>query len=233
MPHHDRAVGERSADALDDGAGLSPADAVAAAQRPADQRRPREARAADGGDAGVAERRPEEAGPHAGGGFDRVLGVDDLVAHRPRHAEGVQAIVEVAVHAQAVAGGVNLPHDVGMAACLLAQHDECCAVAGWRECFEHAAGRDWVRSIVEGECDARAARRATRHHAPEHLEPREEHAGDGECSPADREGADQGKSRRAAYRGLCRKSAEARGRRNKGQAGRAPHACSRRLAAYA
>ena len=46
MEYRNRAVGERLADALHDGAGGSPADAVVASQRPADQRDTRKVRAA-------------------------------------------------------------------------------------------------------------------------------------------------------------------------------------------
>ena len=64
----------------------------------------------------MAEGGAEEAGSHARCSFDEVLCPDNLVAYGPRHAEGVQPIVELAVHAEGVAAGMNLPYDAAPSA---------------------------------------------------------------------------------------------------------------------
>lgn len=120
VKHHDRAVDEGSADLFHDSLGASPADAVEASRRPADEYDARKARAPYARDAGVAEGGAEEARPHTRGGLDCGSCPDELVVYGPRHAERVQAIVGIAVHGEGVTAGVNLAYDTGMAARLLA-----------------------------------------------------------------------------------------------------------------
>jgi hypothetical protein len=120
VKQHNRAGDQGSGDLFHDSVGASPADAVEASRRPADERDARQARAPYARDAGMAERGSEEARPSTRGGFDCGSCPDDLVAHGPRHAERVQAIVGIAVHGDGVTAGVNLAYDAGMPARLLA-----------------------------------------------------------------------------------------------------------------
>src|SRR5262249_15458731 len=123
VQHHDRAVGKGSRDSLDDALGRLAAHAVVAACGPANQPDARKAYPAYGGDAGVAEGWTEQVGTYAGRDLDRTDRAEDLVAHGPRHAERVQAVVDISVHAERVTAGVNLAHHVRMAARLGAQHE--------------------------------------------------------------------------------------------------------------
>ena len=225
---HDRSVLERGRP-RDDGLGPPSRDAIEASRRPADECDPRKTHAAYGRDAGVAERGAEEPGPRARCSFDRSPCPDDPVAYRPRHAERVQPIVGITVYGEGVTARVNLAYHVWMAAHLLAQHEERRPVACRCERLEHPSRRHRVRTVVEGERDARAPCWAMGDDTRVHLEPWAEHARRGERAPAERQRAHHGKTRLAAHRGMQRERAESRGRREQRCPGRArhptPHTC--------
>src|SRR6185503_1619103 len=92
----------------------SPPDAVERTDGPADDGHPGAPHAPGGGDARVAEHRTEEARADARGVLDRARRPEQLGMHLPRHAEGVQPVVTIAVQPERVAGRMNLPDDVGM-----------------------------------------------------------------------------------------------------------------------
>src|SRR5262245_61128095 len=163
VQHDDRTVLQGAAQALHDRIRTAPTHAVVAARRPADERDAGAPRAEDGGEADVAERRAEEARARPGRGFDRVAGSIDLLAYRPRHPEGEQPIVAIAVYAERVPAGVNLADDVGIAAYFLAQNEEGRAVARARECCEHPSRGDRMGAVIKGERYARASGQAAEH----------------------------------------------------------------------
>src|SRR5262249_14493225 len=157
---------------------------VVAACGPANQRDTSKTYPAYGGDARVAERWTEQAGTYACRDLDCTDRAEDLVAHRPRHAERVQAVVDISVHAERVTAGVDLAHHIRMAACLGAQHEEGRAVAGCPQRFENVSCRHRIGPVVEGERDVHPARRARGDDGTVHLELGEEDARRGERIPA-------------------------------------------------
>src|SRR5262245_53948112 len=113
-----------------------------------------------------------------------------------------------------------------MASYLLAEDEEGGAVFSRRECVEHPARGQWMRTVIESERDARLPGWSAVDDAAVYLERREDDASRGKSAQTHRQRANHGKIRFTPSGCMQRKPANPGGRCEKGETSGARHRCS-------